>query len=203
MNVHEAVKIYVKEHYPNSQTATQQEKRLYTIVKIFSDNGITIPTEADYENILKPAIASKGKKQGQPASERTINDRISLARKFYTWYQSKGDLSMIDNEVINNEQEQTGQPDFSPEALNEAKSEQEDETPTKKAVGRPKTGRTEKLTLYTTAETLEELNMLIAEYGTNITELLNKLIDDYLATQSKQIAWLKDRKQQFNKLFVK
>ena len=109
---------------------------------------------------------------------------------------------MNDNEIINNEQEQPEQPDFYPDPLNEAKPQHKAEAPTKKAVGRPKTGRTEKLTLYTTAETLEELNMLTAEYDTNITELLNKLIDDYLATQSKQIAWLKERKQEFNKLFT-
>jgi len=112
---------------------------------------------------------------------------------------------MTDNGIFNNEQEQHEKQNFYLEAVNEAKHEEKTATPTtptKKTVGRPKTGRTEKLTLYTTAETSEALNMLVAEYGTNITELLNKIIGNYLATQSKQIAWLKERKQEFSNLFT-
>lgn len=219
MNIYEEIKKFIREQNykggitEKGSTAEQNFKRLNKAVNIFEQNGITNPTEADFENILRPAIAAKGKKAGEQAQEKTIRRTLNLAREFYQNSKLKGDFQMNDNEFTNNN-EQNKQADFSPEAstataennaseISEAKPEQENEAQTKKAVGRPKTGRTEKLTLYTTAETLEELNMLIAEYGTNITELLNKLIDDYLATQSKQIAWLKERKQEFNQLFVK
>lgn len=212
MNIYEEIKKFIREqNYKGNitekgSTAEQNFKRLKEAVNIFVQNGITDPTEADFENILRPAIAAKGKKAGEQAQEKTIKRTLSLAIKFYHWIKSKGDNFMNDNELTitdTEERQPEEQPDFNSAPLNEAKPEQENEAQTKKAVGRPKTGRTEKLTLYTTAETLEELNMLIAEYGTNITELLNKLIDDYLATQSKQIAWLKERKQEFNQLFVK
>ena len=200
MNTNEVLKKFIQEQNykgditEKGSTAEQNFKRLKEAVNIFVQNGITDPTEADFENILRPAIAAKGKKAGEQAQEKTIKRTLSLARKFYHWIKSKGDNFMNDNEFTNTEERQPEeQSDFNFAPLNEAKPEQENEAKTKKAVGRPKTGRTEKLTLYTTAETLEELNMLIAEYGTNITELLNKLIDDYLATQSKQIAWLKER----------
>ena len=211
MNTNEVLKKFIQEQNykgditEKGSTAEQNFKRLKEAVNIFVQNGITDPTEADFENILRPAIAAKGKKAGEQAQEKTIKRTLSLARKFYHWIKSKGDNFMNDNELTitdTEERQPEEQPDFNSASLNEAKPEQENEAQTKKAVGRPKTGRTEKLTLYTTAETLEELNMLIAEYGTNITELLNKLIDDYLATQSKQIAWLKERKQEFNKLFT-
>lgn len=212
MNIYEEIKKFIREqNYKGNitekgSTVEQNFKRLKQAVNIFEQNGITAPTEADFENILRPAIAAKGKKAGEQAQEKTIRRTLSLARKFYHWIKSKGDNLMNDNELTitdTEERQPEEQPDFNSASLNEAKPEQENEAQTKKAVGRPKTGRTEKLTLYTTAETLEELNMLIAEYGTNITELLNKLIDDYLTTQSKQIAWLKERKQEFNQLFVK
>lgn len=208
MNIYEEAKIFIEETHIGKAPSTIRDnlRRLNEAVNIFVKNGITTPTEADFENILRPAIAAKGKKAGEQAQEKTIRRTLNLARKFYHWIKSKGDNFMNDNEftITNTEERQLEeQQDFYTEAVNEAKHEHEAEAQTKKTVGRPKTGRTEKLTLYTTAETLEELNMLIAEYGTNITELLNKLIDDYLATQSKQIAWLKERKQEFNQLFVK
>lgn len=215
MNIYEEAKIFIEETHVGKAPSTIRDnlRRLNEDVNIFEQNGITTPTEADFENILRPAIAAKGKKAGEQAQEKTIRRTLNLTRKFYQNLKLKGDFQMNDNEFTTNN-EQNEQADFSPEAstataenkaseISEAKPEHKAEAQTKKTAGRPKTGRTEKLTLYTTAETLEELNMLIAEYGTNVTELLNKLIDDYLATQSKQIAWLKERKQEFNQLFVK
>ena len=236
MDVHEAVKSFIEaQNYKGAidekgSTAEQNYKRLNEAVNILEQNGVTAPTETDFENILKPAIAAKGKKAGTQAKDKTINRGLNLARKFYHWIQSKGDFQMNDNELTTTaEEEQKGQTAFSPEfagfaetmmlkkAMYEMEAEKakgsnqpegneamfDMEASTKKTTGRPKTGRTEKITLYTTAEAMEDLTMLTDAYNTNITELMNKLIDDYRLTQSEQIAWLKKQKQQFNKLFVK
>ena len=236
MYVHEAVKEFIKaQKYKGAidekgSVAEQTYKRLNEVVNILEQNGITAPAEADFENILRPAIAAKGKKAGEQAKDKTINRGLNLARKFYHWYQSKGDFQMNDNELTTTaEEEQEGQTAFSPEfagftetmrlkqamfdwATEKAKESNQPENneamfdkeaSAKKTAGRPKTGRTEKITLYTTAEAMEDLTMLTDAYSTNITELMNKLIDDYRLTQSEQIAWLKQQKQQFNKLFVK
>ena len=159
MDVHEAVKDFIKaQNYKGTidekgSTAEQNYKRLNEAVNILEQNGITAPTEADFESILKPAIAAKGKKAGAQAKDKTINRGLSLARKFYHWIQSKGDFQMNDNELITAEEqeEQTG---FSPD---EAMFDRE---APRRERGKPvTTGRSEKITLYLTPRTFNRLEL--------------------------------------------
>ena len=81
MNVHEAhkqheqVEIYVKETYNGSASTPQQMQRLHEVVDILAQHGITEPIESDFENILRPAIAAKGKKQGQQNAQHSTEQQ--------------------------------------------------------------------------------------------------------------------------------
>ena len=126
MNIYEEVNFIISQNYKGAigeqgSTAEQNFKRLNEAVNILEQNGITDPTESDFENILRPAIAAKGKKAGEQAQEKTIRRTLSLAKRFYQNLKLKGDLSMNDNEIkitATEERQPEEQQDFYPEVLN-------------------------------------------------------------------------------------
>jgi len=197
MNVREEVKNFILEkNYKGNITekgsaAEQNFRRLNEVIDIFEQHGITNPTEADFDNILRPAIATKGKKAGESASEKTIQDRLSLARKFYHWIQTKGDNFMNDNELTITATEEQ-QPDFYPEALNEAKHGA--------TVGRPpKTGRTgqngKKISLYMTKATFNRLEALRTYDDADMQDLLNDAIEAYFKTRADDMNFLREQEE--------
>lgn len=197
MNIYEKAKIFIEETHVGKTPSTIRDnlRRLNEAVNIFEQNGITAPTEADFENILRPAIAAKGKKAGEQAQEKTIRRTLSLARKFYQNLKLKGEIQMNDNEFTTNN-EQNEQADFSPEAsivtaennaseISEAKPEQKTQAP--KRGRKTQTGREEKFTLYMTKERMENLRTLTKNRKITITDLLNNLIDEYCKKQSRYL----------------
>lgn len=194
MNVHEAhkqheqVEIYVKETYNGSASTPQQMQRLHEVVDILAQHGITEPIESDFENILRPAIAAKGKKQGQQAKEKTITDRLRLARGFYNWIKSKGENEMNGNEIRTTEElEQLEAIKLS--AYQEAKNEP-------RKVGRPvATGRNEKVSLYLTKETKKQLEALRTYDDTDMQDLINEAIQVYFKTREDDMNFLRAQEE--------
>lgn len=201
MNTNEAIKKFIQvQNYKGNisekgSTAEQNFKRLNEAVNIFVQNGITNPTEADFENILRPAIAAKGKKAGEQAQEKTIRRTLSLAKKFYQNLKLKGDFQMNDNELTitaADERQSDKQPDFYPEALNEAKHGA--------IVGRPpKTGRTgqngKKISLYMTKETFNRLEALRTYDDADMQDLLNNAIEAYFKTRADDMKFLREQEE--------
>ena len=196
MNVHEAVKSFIEaQNYKGAidekgSTAEQNYKRLNEAVNILEQNGITEPTEADFDNILRPTIAAKGKKAGEQAKPKTIQRTLSLAGKFYHWYQSKGDFQMNDNELMTAE-EATGsnQPED-----NETMFDRENST--RRERGKPvTTGRSEKLTLYLTPQTYNRLDDLRKYDETNLQDLLNEAIEVYFKSREDDMRFLQEQEE--------
>lgn len=79
------------------------------------------------------------------------------------------------------------------EATSLPHTNEDHETPVKKSAGRPKTtGRTEKFTLYMTAETMENLNIIASYDNGTVTDLLNNIVESYISTREDDINWVKD-----------
>ena len=202
MNIQEEVKKFIQEQNykgdidEKGSTAEQNFKRLNEAVNIFVQNGVTNPTEADFENILRPAIAAKGKKAGEQAQEKTIRRTLSLARKFYHWIKSKGDNFMNDNEfsiTATEERQHEKQLNFNSESLNEAKPEQESEA-TKR--GKPvTTGRSKKISLYLTPETFNRLDDLRKYDDADMQDILNEAIEAYFKTRTDDIKFLQEQEE--------
>ena len=201
----EAQKFIEEQHYKGvigekGSTADQNFKRLLKAVNIFKQNGIIDPTEADFENILRPAIAAKGKKAGEQAQEKTIRRTLNLARDFYKYLKLKGDFQM--NENFNTEERQTAltlEPDeTSPTENNqlevsEAKHEQEAEAPKR---GKPVTnGRSEKISLYMTKEIFNRLDDLRKYDDISLQDLVNEAIEVYFKTRADDIKFLKAQEE--------
>ena len=203
MNTNEVVKQFIQEQNykgditEKGSTAEQNFKRLKEAVNILEQNGITVPTEADFENILRPAIAAKGKKAGEQAQPKTVDRSISLARKFYHWIKSKGEIQMNENELTTTateERQPEEQPYFCTEALNEAKPEQEAEAQKR---GKPvRTGRSEKISLYLTPQTFNRLDDLRKYDETNMQDLLNEAIEVYFKTRADDIKFLMEQEEE-------
>ena len=68
---------------------------------------------------------------------------------------------------------------------------------------RPKTGRTEKFSLYMTPENLDNLNLLAGAFGTDVTALLNNLIDKYCDEKANALYVLKGQRAKFREMFCK
>ena len=202
MNIYEEVKLFIKsQNYKGAigeqgSTAEQNFKRLNEAVNILEQNGITDPTESDFENILRPAIAAKGKKAGEQAQEKTILRTLNLAKRFYQNLKLKGDFQMNENEITitaTEERQPEEQTDFYPEALNEGKPEQEKET-TKR--GKPvTTGRSEKISLYLTPQTFNRLDDLRKYDEANLQDLLNEAIEVYFKTREDDIRFLQEQEE--------
>ncbi len=212
------VKIYVNEKYSlNQDTAKQISKRLNDIICIFERHGVTDPTDADFENIIKPEItATKGKK-GKPASPNTVEAYLGTGKVFYEWLNKRGDNRMTENE-INNVEEQSAvidmaQTDTPPSINQEAKNEElnavetgsnkdieiaeSPEKSTEQKRGRPqKTGREEKFTLYMTTERMNNLQMLSKAYKVTITDILNNLIDQYCEKNLRVLTVMKEQEEE-------
>ena len=107
---------------------------------------------------------------------------------------------MNDNEltITDTEERQPGeQTDFYPEALNEAKPKHEAEAPKR---GRPiKTGREAKLTLYMSEEQMTNLKAITDGLHITMTEVINKLIDEYCEKHSDFLDLLKRQEQERRK----
>ena len=208
MNLHEEAKRFIEEqNYKGAigekgSTAEQNFKRLNESVNIFEQNGITAPTEADFDNILRPAIAAKGKKTGEQAQDKTIRRTLSLARKFYHWIKSKGDFQMNDNEILTKEERQT---DLILEAAEtsttennhpevyEGKQGQEAEVPKR---GKPVTnGRSEKISLYMTKETFNRLDDLRKYDEASLQDLINEALEVYFKTRADDIKFLQSQEE--------
>ena len=219
MDKRDLVKIYVNEKYSlNQNTAKQISKRLNDIICIFERHRVTDPTDADFENIIKPEItATKGKKKGKPASPNTVEAYLGVGKEFYEWLKTRGDNRMTENE-INNVEEQSAVIDMAqtdtPLSINqEAKNEELNavETGRDEAVeiaespeksmeqkrGRPqKTGREEKFTLYMTTERMNNLQMLSKAYKVTITDILNNLIDQYCDKNLRVLTVMKKQEEE-------
>lgn len=207
MNVHEAVKDFIEtQNYKGSidekgSTAEQNYKRLNEAVNILEQNGVSYPTETDFENILRPAIAAKGKKAGEQAKDKTINRGLNLARKFYHWYQSKGDSQMNDNELTTTAEEV--QRAFSLETEKAAGSNQPedneamfDKEASKRERGKPATnGRSEKISLYLTPQTFNRLDDLRKYDEANLQDLLNEAIEVYFKTREDDMRFLQEQEE--------
>ena len=201
MNIQEEVKKFIQEQNykgdidEKGSTAEQNFKRLNEAVNIFVQNGVTNPTEADFENILRPTVAAKGKKAGEQAQEKTIRRTLNLAGKFYQ--KLKGDFSMNDNEITitaTKERQLEEQPDFSLEAVNETKPEQETEA-TKR--GKPvTTGRSKKISLYLTPETFNRLDDLRKYDEADMQDLLNEAIEAYFKTRADDMKFLREQEEE-------
>lgn len=218
MDVHEEVKNFIKaQQYKGAidekgSTAEQNYKRLNEAVNILEKNGITVPTEADFENILKPAITAKGKKAGTQAKDKTINRGLNLAKKFYHWSQSKGDFHMNDNEAITAEEELAALgPEFAgfaetmrlKRAIYEREAEKAkessqpgDKEASKRERGKPvTTGRSEKLTLYLTPQTFNRLDDLRKYDEANLQDLLNEAIEVYFKSREDDMRFLQEQEE--------
>ena len=193
------VKIYVNEKYQKS--AEQISKRLNDIVDIFERHGVTDPTDADFENIIKPEItATKGKKKGKPASPNTVEAYLGTGKVFYEWLNKRGDNRMTENEISNVEEQSAvidmPQTDTPPEALinQEAKNEQPQNT--ERRVGKPvTTGRSEKISLYLTKETYRQLEALRIYDEIDLQDLLNEAIQVYFETRADDLEFLQRQAQ--------
>ena len=195
-NIRKLVKIYVSEKYPKS--AEQISKRLNDIICIFERHGVTDPTDADFENIIKPEItATKGKK-GKPASLNTVEAYLGTGKVFYEWLNKRGDNRMTENE-INNVEEQSAvidmaQTDTPPSINQEAKNEQPQNT--ERRVGKPvTTGRSEKISLYLTKETYRQLEALRIYDEIDLQDLLNEAIQVYFETRADDLEFLQRQAQ--------
>ena len=214
-------KIYANEKYSSNQnTAEQISTRISDIIDILERHGITDPTDADFENIVKPEItATKGKKKGKPASPNTVEAYLGTGKVFYEWLNKRGDNRMTENEISNVEEQSAvidmPQTDTPPEALinQEAKNEElnavetgsnkdieiaeSPEKSTEQKRGRPqKTGREEKFTLYMTTERMNNLQMLSKAYKVTITDILNNLIDQYCEKNLRVLTVMKEQEEE-------
>ena len=220
MDKKDLAKIYANEKYSSNQnTAKQISKRLNDIICIFEWHGVTDPTDADFENIIKPEItATKGNK-GEQASASTVQAYLGAGKVFYQWLKMRGDNRMTENEISNVEEQNAvtnmEQADTPPEASinQEAKNEEinavetgrnEDievaespEKSTEQKRGRPqKTGREEKFTLYMTTERMNNLQMLSKAYKVTITDILNNLIDQYCEKNLRVLTVMKKQEEE-------
>ena len=66
---------------------------------------------------------------------------------------------------------------------------------------RPKTGRTEKFTLYMSTEAMDNLTLLAGAYGITSTDLLNNLITKFCKEQCHALAMLKSQRHTFREMF--
>ena len=203
MNLYEEARKFIEEqHYKGvigekGSTADQNFKRLLKAVNIFKQNGIIDPTEADFENILRPAIAAKGKKAGEQAQEKTIRRTLNLARDFYKYLKLKGDFQMNENEErqteLTFEPDKTSSTENNQLEVSEAKHEQEAEAPKR---GKPVTnGRSEKISLYMTKEIFNRLDDLRKYDDTSLQDLINEAIEVYFKTRADDIEFLKAQEE--------
>lgn len=181
------------------------------------------PYGEDYQAIREFLQSLTKKKDGSPKySEKTVTEIIRDYQNYISWTKENNEIMYEEqNKQLTIEETEQAKPEMStvrgdtqapevtqtsnenPEATTHSPVNiEEEQQPVKRAGGRPKTGRTEKFTLYMSAEAMEDLTMLTAAYNTNITELLNKFIDDYRTKQTRQIAFLKKQKQEFINMFA-
>ena len=63
--------------------------------------------------------------------------------------------------------------------------------------GRPRTtGRSEKFTLYMTADTMKNLNIIANYDNETITDLLNNIVEKYIITREDDIEFVKIQREQ-------
>ena len=66
-------------------------------------------------------------------------------------------------------------------------------------LGRPRTiGRTEKFTLYMTADTMENLNIIASYDNETVTDLLNNIVENYIITREDDIEFIKIQREQIS-----
>ena len=65
--------------------------------------------------------------------------------------------------------------------------------------GRPRTtGRSEKFTLYMTADTMKNLNTIANYDNETITDLLNNIVEKYIITREDDIEFVKIQREQIS-----
>ena len=186
-------------------------KRIYESIEVFEQNNITFPLQADYENILRPYIASKKGRKGN-FKGKTINEWLSAINSFYTWTKENETMTEHEDMQLTIEENEQAKPEIStveentqaPEAP-QTSNENTKATPlpvnidalAKKSAGRPRTtGRTEKFTLYMTADVMENLNIVAGYDNITLTDLLNNIVENYINTREDDINWVKDFERQ-------
>lgn len=159
--------------------------RLTESIHIFQEAGIAIPKENDFQEILKPRIEAKRKRNGEIYSPSVVRDWINATAKFYEWARNTADTQTAEIEDIPAHQEQLTIPDTKNTVDNKPK------------LGRPKSsGRTEKFTLYVRPETWQNLNMLADYDETTITELMNGILESYFTSRADDLEFLAHIEQQ-------
>lgn len=188
-------------------TINKLRTRIYESIEVFEQNNITFPLQANYENILRPYVASKKGKRGN-FKTKTIKEWLSAINSFYTWTKENETMREHEDKQLTIEATEHAKPGISTvEVATQApkapqiSNENTEATPlpvnidtlAKKSAGRPRTtGRTEKFTLYMTADIMENLNIVAGYDNITLTDLLNNIVENYINTREDDINWVKD-----------
>ena len=173
------------------------------------------PYGEDYQAIREFLQSLTKKKDGSPTySEKTVTEIIRDYQNYISWTKEYETMIEYEDEQITieapeqakpemstvEENAQTTAPQFSnenPEATPLPPVNIEPETPAKKSAGRPRTtGRSEKFTLYMTADTMENLSIIANYDNKTLTDLLNNIVENYIITREDDINWVKDFERQ-------
>ena len=173
------------------------------------------PYGEDYQAIREFLQNLIKKKDGTPKySEKTVTEIIRDYQNYISWTKEYETMIEYEDEQITieapeqakpemstvEENAQTTAPQFSnenPEATPLPPVNIEPETPAKKSAGRPRTtGRSEKFTLYMTADTMENLSIIANYDNKTLTDLLNNIVEKYIITREDDINWVKDFERQ-------
>ena len=166
------------------------------------------PYGENYE-ALREYLQSLTKKDGTPKySEKTITEIIRDYKNYILWTKENETMTEHEDKQLTIEATEQAKPEIStveentqaPEAP-QTSNENTKATPlpvnidalAKKSAGRPRTtGRTEKFTLYMTADVMENLNIVAGYDNITLTDLLNNIVENYINTREDDINWVKD-----------
>ena len=171
-----------------AKTITKYTKRLNESIEAFQDKGITMPTEQDYEEILKPYVQGKPGKKGKLLSESVVKDWLSLTIEFYKYLQGAEEYPKSESEEVENEGYASSTPVYTPE----------------RKIEQPVLiKRDKKITIYTTGEMFSKLALLADFEEITMTELVNNIFCKYLSSRTDDLEFLyrleqEKRERRFN-----
>lgn len=84
-----------KETGMGEATLRKLQKRLTESIHVFQEAGIAIPKENDFQEILKPRIEAKRKRNGEIYSPSVVRDWINATAKFYEWARNTAETEDI------------------------------------------------------------------------------------------------------------
>lgn len=176
---------------------TKNRKDLTCMLDILSERGHETPDESDYQEFAK---------RQKDKTQKATRERESRVKKFIEYRKGVQQMTINTEDNTITTEEATTQ-EIETKTLESSKTSTEDraqvvsnpvamDNQQTRTPGRPKsTDRSAKFTLYMTESTMKSLTLLADYDEMNITDLVNNILTDYLATRQDDLEFLNTLEQ--------